>query len=89
MGANIGLFTMFVGEHCPGAKIYAFEPIEEIYGCLKQNAARYEGRVKVFHHGLSDREKEAKFTYYPRFSMMSRQEGHSSEEKIKNWSSGI
>jgi amino acid adenylation domain-containing protein/FkbM family methyltransferase len=79
VGANIGLFTLFIGEHCPGARIYAFEPIEDIYRCLKQNATRYDGRVKVFQHGLSDREKEATFTYYPRYSMMSRQEGHSSE----------
>ena len=83
VGANIGLFTMFVGWHCPGARVYAFEPIEEIYQCLEQNAARYESRVKVFQYGLSDREGEARFTYYPRYSMMSRQEGHSSEVKDK------
>ena len=83
VGANIGLFMLFVGEQCPGARIYAFEPIEDIYQCLKQNAARYDGRVKVFHHGLSDREKETRFTYYPRYSMMSRQETHSSETEDK------
>jgi amino acid adenylation domain-containing protein/FkbM family methyltransferase len=81
IGANIGLFTLFVEEHCPGAKVYAFEPIEEIYDCLRQNARRYEGKVKVFQYGLSDGEREAKFTYYPRYSMMSRQEGHSSEKE--------
>ena len=83
VGANIGMFMLFAGEHCPGARIYSFEPIDDIYQCLNQNAARYDGRVKVFHHGLSDREKETSFTYYPRYSMMSRQEGHSSETADK------
>src|SRR5262249_25609402 len=67
----------------PRANIYAFEPIDEIYECLAQNASRYGARVKVFHHGLSDREKEAKFTYYPRFSGMSRLEEYSSEKEDK------
>src|SRR6266508_1357144 len=83
VGANIGLFTLFIGEHSPGAKIYAFEPIEEVHKCLAQNAARYGKRVKVFQYGLSDREEERKFTYYPRFSAMSRQEEYSSEKEDK------
>src|SRR6266498_2223177 len=83
VGANIGLFTLFIEEHCPNARIYAFEPIEDIHRCLKQNVARYEGRVKAFNYGLSDDEKEVIFTYYPRYSMMSRQKGHSSEEEDK------
>src|SRR5262249_47177984 len=79
VGANIGLFTVFVGENCPGARVYAFEPVEEIYQCLAQNASRYGTRVRVFHYGLSDRDKEARFTYYPRFSGMSRVEEYSTE----------
>jgi len=80
VGANIGLFTIFVGERCPGARVYAFEPIEEIYQCLIQNAVPYGERVKAFNHGLFDQEKEAKFTYYPRFSGMSRLEEYSTQE---------
>jgi FkbM family methyltransferase len=83
VGAHIGLFTMFVGEYYPRASVYAFEPIEEIYQRLSQNAARYGARVRVFPFGLSDREREATFTYYPGFSAMSRLEGYSSESEDK------
>jgi FkbM family methyltransferase len=83
VGANIGLFTLFVAENCPDARIYSFEPILDIHRCLTRNAARYQERVTVFHHGLSDREREVTFTYYPRYSMMSRQEGYSSETADK------
>ena len=83
VGANIGIFSLFVMENCPGARVYAFEPIEDIHQCLKWNVAQHDGRVKVFNQGLSDGEKETTFTYYPRYSMMSRQERHSSGEEDK------
>jgi amino acid adenylation domain-containing protein/FkbM family methyltransferase len=83
VGANIGLFTIFVAEYYPRACVYAFEPIKEIYQCLSQNAARYGARIKVFPCGLSDREREAIFTYYPGFSAMSRLEGYSSKNEDK------
>jgi amino acid adenylation domain-containing protein/FkbM family methyltransferase len=83
VGANIGLFTLFIGERRPTTKIYAFEPIEDIYLSLAQNASRYGERVKVFQHGLSDREREGRFIYYPRFSAMSRLEEYSTEEEDK------
>jgi FkbM family methyltransferase len=83
VGANIGIFMIFVGEHCPGARVYAFEPIEETHRCLSENAARYGGRVKTFPYGLSDREEEARFTYYPRFTMMSRRDDYASEAEDK------
>ena len=83
VGANIGLFSLFVGEHFPDAKIYSFEPIDDIFRCLRLNTARYHERVKAFSYGLANREQQVKFTYYPRYSMMSRQEGYSSEAADK------
>ncbi|MGH9568817.1 MAG: amino acid adenylation domain-containing protein, partial [Candidatus Angelobacter sp.] len=38
VGANIGMFMLFAGERCPSAKIYAFEPIPEVFAILQQNA---------------------------------------------------
>ncbi|MEO6196442.1 MAG: amino acid adenylation domain-containing protein [Thermoanaerobaculia bacterium] len=71
VGANIGMFTLFVGLHRPGARIYAFEPLPSIFGNLKDNAGG--PRVSLLPFGLSDRERSEAFTYYPNYSMMSGQ----------------
>ncbi|HEX8921444.1 MAG TPA: amino acid adenylation domain-containing protein, partial [Pyrinomonadaceae bacterium] len=71
IGANIGLFTLFVKEHCADARVYAFEPLKPIFEMLSLNAAPYERNVKVFPYGLSDVERTDTFTYYPRYSARS------------------
>jgi FkbM family methyltransferase len=72
VGANIGMFTLYVSAHCEQPRIYAFEPIGEVCAALRVNAELY-GReaVTVYECGLSDREGEASFTHYPRQTMMS------------------
>ena len=37
VGANIGLFTLFVQQRCPNAQVYAFEPIPPIFETLRNN----------------------------------------------------
>ena len=76
VGANIGMFTLFVAERCPGARIYAFEPIAEVCQSLRINAELYGTDVKVFDYGLADEEREEFFTVYPRQSMMSGSSRH-------------
>ena len=71
VGANIGLFTLFVLEHCRNARVYAFEPIEPIFETLKLNVELYGGNVRLFACGLSDQTRAASFTFYPHYSMMS------------------
>jgi amino acid adenylation domain-containing protein/FkbM family methyltransferase len=71
VGANIGMFAMYVSEVTKAQKIYAFEPIKEIYESLKLNLSRYGDSVKVYQMGISNREGVEKFTYYPRYTMMS------------------
>jgi len=71
VGANIGLFTLFVTQYCPDARIYAFEPLQPVYDKLAINAARYSAATKVFAYGLSDREKIETFAYYPRYTAKS------------------
>ena len=38
VGANIGLFTLFAQQVCPNVKVFAFEPIPEIFKALEINA---------------------------------------------------
>ncbi|HEX3681792.1 MAG TPA: amino acid adenylation domain-containing protein, partial [Bryobacteraceae bacterium] len=72
VGANIGMFTLFVAETCERARVYAFEPASGTFACLKSNGALAgSGQVRVFRIGLSNEEKDAEFSYYSRYSMMS------------------
>ena len=76
VGANIGMFTLFVARQYPDAKVYAFEPIKAIFECLRLNCELYGQDVKAFAHGLSDAEKTESFSYYPRYAMMSGQSAY-------------
>jgi FkbM family methyltransferase len=71
VGANIGMFTLFIKQECADAKVYAFEPTPELNRIIKLNVNRYGQSVKVYQNGISDREGEATFTYYPDYSIMS------------------
>ena len=71
IGANIGLFTLYISQKLPEARIYAFEPVAPIFEKLKMNTELHGVNAKVFNYGASDQTKEAKITYYPRASAMS------------------
>ncbi|GEM_PF-886567 len=76
VGANIGLFSLFVASRAPSARIVAFEPLEPIRRRLVSNLERYAPQVRVCGIGLSDREREETFTYYPGYSTFSGQSGY-------------
>ncbi|MEP7342690.1 MAG: amino acid adenylation domain-containing protein [Acidobacteriota bacterium] len=67
VGANIGLFTLFVGQQCPDAKVYAFEPVAPIFNALQINANSFGVKAKLFPVGLSVAERNENFTYYPAY----------------------
>lgn len=71
VGANIGMFAMFAKQLCPGAKIFAFEPAQEVCRLLQLNVAQYGSDVQVYQCGLSDKESVTNYTYYPHYSIMS------------------
>src|SRR5262249_37571446 len=71
VGANIGLFTLFVGHMCKNAAIYAFEPIPPVFDVLRLNTALYGLNVKLFDCGLSEVTTRRTFTYYPHISIIS------------------
>ncbi|HSF38963.1 MAG TPA: amino acid adenylation domain-containing protein [Thermoanaerobaculia bacterium] len=76
VGANIGMFTLFVQGECARPRVYAFEPLPPIHDCLRENCRQYGLDVKLFPFGLSDRERTERFTYYPNYSMMSGQSAY-------------
>jgi len=71
VGANIGMFTLFLKTTVSGAKVYSFEPIPEICDLLRRNAAQFGPDVVVYECGLSNEEKDAVLTYYPGYSILS------------------
>lgn len=71
VGANIGLFAMYIAERCPGARILAFEPLPPIYATLSSNAPLCDADVRLFPFGLAAVEATAEFTYYEGNSIMS------------------
>ncbi|WP_051836170.1 FkbM family methyltransferase [Streptomyces sp. NRRL WC-3742] len=71
VGANIGVYALFVRAHCPTATVYAFEPLPPIFDKLRRNLAAHGEAVKLFPYGLADRTGEARFTFYPGYTTMS------------------
>lgn len=68
VGANIGLFSLFVGRTLLDFTLHAFEPVPDIFEALRHNTSQLAGRVVLETVGLSDREGETVFAYYPRLA---------------------
>lgn len=71
VGANIGMFSLFVKQLALGARIYAFEPAPPTAEVFLANAALHAPDTTFFNCGLSDRSGEATYTFYPHASVMS------------------
>jgi amino acid adenylation domain-containing protein/FkbM family methyltransferase len=71
VGANVGLFTLFVGRLRPAARIYAFEPIAPLFDLLRNNVELHGAPARLFACGLGDREAVEAFAFYPGYSVMS------------------
>jgi FkbM family methyltransferase len=72
VGANIGLFALYVSSLRRRVQVYAFEPLPPLYRLLKGNRRLCGMRnVQTFPYGLSGKAGRATFTYYPRNSIMS------------------
>lgn len=65
VGANIGLFSVYISEKIPDLKVYAFEPVPAIFEALQANLKNIPS-AKAYNVGLSDEEKTVEFNYYPR-----------------------
>ena len=67
VGANIGMFSLFVSQKYSRARIFAFEPLPPNFTFLQKNCGSIEG-IKLFPHGLTRIAGEARatFIFYPR-----------------------
>jgi FkbM family methyltransferase len=73
VGANVGVFSAYVHELLGGnVQVFAFEPLPSIFAMLDRNAKeRFGGRVTALPYGLSSREDEVEFTYFPSVTILS------------------
>lgn len=71
IGANIGLFSLFVCEQASNARIYAFEPAPPVFGALSANLAAQGDRVTLFNAGVSSQSGVQRLTFYPYSTGMS------------------
>jgi FkbM family methyltransferase len=71
VGANIGMFSLFIISRFKNIQLYAFEPAPPTYEILAGNLAKYSNSAKAFNVGISDTEKLADFTFYPNLSCYS------------------
>ncbi|MEM9283667.1 MAG: FkbM family methyltransferase [Verrucomicrobiota bacterium] len=89
VGANIGLFSRAVSRLLESnVRIYAFEPIPQIFAVLEANLDRLSlENVTAMPCGLSSKAEISTFYYYPAVPVYSGKEGVSASERneIKQW----
>ncbi|MEL7003084.1 MAG: FkbM family methyltransferase, partial [Bacteroidota bacterium] len=82
VGANIGMFSLFVGLNFPGSSVYSFEPIPATYDLLEANATLYDLDIRTFNIGVSNTTTTANFEYYPNSSVLSGRYAGTEDEKL-------
>lgn len=71
VGANIGMFTLFVDQQCKDVAIYAFEPAPPAFEVAALNLALSGANARLFNFGLAGTARSATLTFYPQSSGMS------------------
>jgi FkbH-like protein/FkbM family methyltransferase len=71
IGANIGLFSLFVLSQCARPRILAFEPSPVVFDVLRANCDAYGPDVQAFNLGVGERSGSATFTFYENSSVFS------------------
>jgi FkbH-like protein/FkbM family methyltransferase len=71
IGANIGLFSLFVMSRCKDPKVFAFEPAPVVFDLLKANCETHGRNVRAVNAGVSDKARTATFTFYEKSSVFS------------------
>jgi iturin family lipopeptide synthetase A len=81
VGANIGLFTLWVNQKAANLEVYAFEPIPPTFKVCQANVKLYGLDVKLFPLGLSHQQETAEFTFYPEMSGLSGRYSEATQDK--------
>ncbi|MCA2966962.1 MAG: FkbM family methyltransferase [Acidobacteriaceae bacterium] len=71
VGANIGLFSLYLMDRCPEANIYAFEPMPASFAALERNRDTFAARINALNLGLGASAGTVEFDYYPAITALS------------------
>lgn len=72
IGANIGLFALFVNRTGARANLFCFEPAPATFAVLERNIARHALRgVRLFNAGIAGARGEALLQFMPNFTVSS------------------
>ncbi len=72
VGANIGIFAVRAVQKHPSVRVFAFEPVPEIYATLRKNSELHgDGRLVALPCGASKAPGTFKMTYYPKSPALS------------------
>jgi FkbM family methyltransferase len=81
VGANAGYFSLAVAQNIKDFCVFSFEPAPITFDVLVINSIFHKWPIKLFNCGLSNREGEFDFTYYPNSSGYSTFLGNTEQEK--------
>jgi FkbM family methyltransferase len=70
VGANIGLYTIFASSLFENLKIFAFEPVPDIFSVLEDNIKKNSttSEIEIFNLGLSCKSGTCEFEFNQRLS---------------------
>ena len=71
IGANIGMFSLYIAQKFPGTRIFCFEPAPHALNMLRVNLAPLEDSITIFPTALGDTVGVTEFFYYPDYSILS------------------
>ncbi|WP_394849169.1 amino acid adenylation domain-containing protein [Pendulispora brunnea] len=81
VGANIGLFDLFVAQHCARPRIFACEPMPPLREVLARNLEVHGIPATMLPYGLGAAEDTVTFGYYPYATVLSGQFADPADER--------
>ena len=70
VGANIGLFNLYVNSKAKNLNVYSFEPVPQLYNYLKNNTSKYKNTICI-NKGLGYKNETVTINYLKNASGMS------------------
>jgi len=84
IGANIGLFALFVSRSGADARLFCFEPAPATFEVLQRNVARFDiPRAQLFNAGVAGTRGEAMLHFMPKFTVSSTFRPDDSDEQLQ------
>lgn len=81
IGANIGLFSLYMHNKLPQARIICFEPSKICVELARRNTAHCNTKVEILEIAAGNENKSVDFIHYPGYSIMSGILADESEDK--------